>query len=148
MNNSGLLIFISFLAIRGLFTIYVCVNEHMDFSDAMARSKKLMKDNKFKILIKLFIYNVFLFAGLYLVYYIILFFIAIIIYLTVENSLVITVFLSIYSKANLYIALIFFTISYSLNLNLISTSYHSFTKKKVILLINIHLLFSLKAPWP
>ena len=34
-----LLIFISFLAIRGLFTIYVCVNEHMDFSDAMARSR-------------------------------------------------------------------------------------------------------------
>ena len=125
-----LLIFISFLAIRGLFTIYVCVNEHMDFSDAMARSKKLMKDNKFKILIKLFIYNVFLFAGLYLVYYIILFFIAIIIYLTVENSLVITVFLSIYSKANLYIALIFFTISYSLNLNLISTSYHKLYEKE------------------
>ena len=122
----ALLIFISFLAIRGLFTIHVCVNEHMDFSAAMTRSKKLMKDNKFKILIKLFIYNVFLFTGLYLAYYIILFLIAIIIYLTVENSLVITVFLSIYSKANLYIALIFFTISYSLNLNLISTSYYKF----------------------
>lgn len=125
-----LLFFISFLAIRGLFTNYICVNEHIDFSQAMNRSKQLMKGNYIKVLAKLFIYNIALFASLYLIYHAILFFIAITIYLTIENNLVITAFLSIYSKANIYIVFIFSSISYVMNLNLISTIYHDFYDKE------------------
>ena len=118
-----LLIFIAFLAIRGLFVIPICVNEHEDFHNSLTRSKELMKGNYLKTLLRLLTYNLILLALLYLLYYTIIFSISMIIYLTVENTWVVTVFLRIYSRTRVYLLLIFTTIAYTTNLNLITTIY-------------------------
>ncbi|MBH1940438.1 glycerophosphodiester phosphodiesterase [Mobilitalea sibirica] len=124
------LVFITFIAYRGLFTVHFCINENQKFLDGLEHSKQLMMGRHPKTATTLLLYNVFLTVGFYLIYNIILFIMAVLIYFSVEKNMVITIFLSYYPMVNLYIALLFSMISFITNLNLISSLYRTYREEE------------------
>ncbi|HWT26998.1 MAG TPA: glycerophosphodiester phosphodiesterase [Mobilitalea sp.] len=120
------LIFISFIIFPGIFVIHFCIHEHRSFRDGMAHSKMLLKGRSLKTAARLIIFNLILIVVFFLFYYTILILAALLTYLFTDRSLVIPVFLSVYPKLNLTIAIFFSMVSFIANLNLISSLFQTY----------------------
>ncbi len=117
------LIFICFIVFRGLFTLHFCIHERMSFTKGLEASKKLMKGNTLRTLLTLFLTNLLMALLFLLLYFSILILTAMLVYIFAEKNIVISVFLSYYPKVTAYFNIIFSTVCFIINFNIISTMF-------------------------
>ena len=119
----GLLCFIAF---RGLFSLHFCMHERYGFLQGLEASKKLIRGHTFKILSTLVITNCILALIFYLLYFTVLFLTALLVYVFADKDIVISVFLSYYPKVKIYFSLLFSTVCFIINFNIVSTMFCKF----------------------
>ena len=117
------------IAFRGIFTIYFCIHEQHSFFDSLELSKRMLKKRGWKTLRILIIYNLGLNIMFFLIYYFVLLMMALLVYAFTEKSLVISVFLSTYTKMNVLMILIFSIIAFTTNINIISSLFHIYQEE-------------------
>lgn len=117
---------ISFISFQGMFAIQYFISERQSFLRSFNLSKALLSKRKLKTARILFTYNIILIILSIAVYYVVLLFAAVFICLTVEKSMVITVFLSVYPRFNGIMLTLFHMIVFITNINIITTLFHKY----------------------
>jgi glycerophosphoryl diester phosphodiesterase len=123
------LIFLAYIAFRGIFVIDFCVNEHQKFMSGLEQSKMLLKGRGIKTAGILIFYNLGLTIAFFLFYYVVLFFTALLVYLFADKSMVITLFLSVYPRINIYSFVFFGMIAFTTNINVISSMFTAYREE-------------------
>lgn len=124
-----ILLLLAFIAFRGLFTLHFCVNEHQSFFQAMEQSKALLRGRQRKTFLILLLYNIALSIVSYFLYYVLFTMVALFVFLFTEKSLVISVFLSVYSEISIPLMLIYHMTALITNTNIISTLFEKFREE-------------------
>lgn len=123
------LILVSFVAFQGSFVVHFCTNERLSFQNGLAQSKMLLQGHRLKAFGTLMFFNFGLTFGFFVLYYVILFLAALQVYLFADKALVVTVFLSVYPRINIYTTVFFSMIAFITNINIISTLYNSYREE-------------------
>jgi Glycerophosphoryl diester phosphodiesterase len=121
---------ISVIAFRGMFVIhYYIFDKNISLSNAVEASKALLHKHSvytFQILL----YNNLIVAICYLgLYYFIFLIVALFLFLTVEDNMVITVYLSVYPQINILLLIIFQMFAFVININTVSSLFTEFYQK-------------------
>lgn len=123
------LIFFGFIYLQNSFALHSCIDDRRGLRYGFQRSRELLQARGLKTAFILLLYNLALYLFFYIIYRLILTTSALLVYLFTEKHMVITVFLSIYPKINLFTLVLFGTGAYLINLNIISTLYKTYLRR-------------------
>ncbi len=108
----------SLLSLRGVFAYQYCLQEDIEFKQALNYSKQLLTGRIKRTLLTYLIYTLFLTFGFILSYYVLLLLTSLGCYLFTAKNLAVTVFLSVYPQIRMYITLLYGMCAFVFNINL------------------------------
>lgn len=122
-------IIICLFSFQGIFAVYDCILKKHSIAEGLKFSKSLFIGRRKRPFITFSVFNLILLVGFFLFYYFILLVTAVAVYLFSTRANVITVFLFTYPKIIIYATLLFSIITFTLNVNLTFTMFHTYQKE-------------------
>lgn len=120
---------LSYFSFRWLFALHYCINEDTKLSLGIKQSRELLANRKIRAAGSLLLSNLLILLGFYLFYNTFSIILALFVYMFAEKEMAVTTFLSYYPKLKLYLTLLLGLASGAINLNLISSLYHSYREE-------------------
>ncbi len=124
-----LLLLLSTFCFRRIFTLHYYINEQTRLSVSIQKTKELMNGRRLITASTLLLYNLLILLGFYLIYNLTLILMALMIYVFVDKNMAVTTFLSYYPSVRFYLVVILSIVSAVVNLNLISSLYHTYREE-------------------
>lgn len=120
-------ILIAMVAFRGMFVVHFLVNERQNFLNAMELSKSMLQRRSLKAFRELLFGNLVLTMASLIIYYTVMMLTVLFIFFSVDKSMVITEFLSVYPRICYLLLILFQIVIYIRNLDITTrlfTRYH------------------------
>lgn len=126
-----MLLVISLLSLNGVFAYQYCLQEDLDFGQALNYSKELLTGRKKRTLLTYLTYTLFLTLGFILSYYLLLLLTSVGCYLFAAKNLAVTVFLSVYPRIRMYITIFYGMVVFVFNINLTTSLFFTYRGEAV-----------------
>lgn len=126
-----LLLGISLLSFRGVFAYHYCMQEDIEFEQAMKYSKEILEGRKKRALLTYLVNTLLFTLGFILAYYLLLLITSLACYLFTAKNLAVTVFLSVYPRIRMYITVFYGMIAFVFNINLTTSLYLTYKGEAV-----------------